>query len=136
MDQKLVAFYRDRDTASAVREELIENGISRLDVSIYEGKEPGLWESVKETFGFANEDDRQLYHEAALMGGVAVVVDLLNATALNRSEALYILRNHNPVDLEGASRQLQGKGWQNPGAGYGGDSSDFRYGDAGPEDLR
>lgn len=136
MEQKTVAFYRDMDSAIAVRNDLIDSGISRSDITIYEGKEPGLWESIKETFGFADEEDRHLYHEAARMGGVAVVLDLESCTALERSEALRVIRDHDPMNLEGASPMSQSEGWQDPDESYGGDASDFPDPDSPYDDRR
>src|SRR4051812_35152541 len=71
----LIAFYRTRDQAERVKDELISAGFDRDDITLYDrgGKhEANLWEDIKSAFGFADEDDQRIYAEAARRGAVAV----------------------------------------------------------------
>lgn len=113
MSQKLVAFYGSRDTAERVRDELIDAGFDRDDVSVFSGTEgPGLWQQIKEAFGFADEEDRQLYAEAARRGQSAVAVTLDDAGAPSESQAMQIMQRYNPIDLNRQAEQWRAEGWK------------------------
>jgi uncharacterized protein (TIGR02271 family) len=113
MSSKLVGFYNSRERAEQVKDDLVEAGFGRSDVSIYEGKdEPGLWDKIRDWFGYADEEDRNLYHEAARRGGVAVTVDTSDEDTPDRGKAEQIMQRHNPIDLEGASQQWRAQGWK------------------------
>src|SRR5690348_13047212 len=82
MSQKLIGFYGSRQTAEQVEDDLINAGFDHDDVNCFSGSEgPGLWQEIKEFFGFADESDRQIYAEAARRGQAAVVVTLDDADA-------------------------------------------------------
>jgi uncharacterized protein (TIGR02271 family) len=118
MSQKLVGFYEDANTARRVKDELDNAGFD--DVSIFSGREgPGLWQEIKEFFGFADEEDRQVYAEAARRGDTAVAVSLDDADAARESRAIEIMKRYNPIDLNRAAEQWRAQGWK----GYSGSTS-------------
>ena len=112
MAQKLVGFYNNHDTAERVKDELIDAGFDRDDVSVFSGKEgPGLWQEIKEFFGFADEEERQLYAEAARRGESAVAVSLDDVQSPGESRALQIMQRYSPIDLNRQAEQWRAEGW-------------------------
>src|SRR5579884_3526950 len=117
MAQKMIAFYRSRDIAERVKDELISGGFDHDDVRIYDGSDtPGFWDSVKETFGFADEEDRYLYQEAGRRGGVALLVDFDDADSPSEQKAIQIMQRYSPMDLERESEQWKAAGLRGPAA--------------------
>lgn len=123
MSTTVVACFDDRTEAVAVERELIESGIDRDDVHMtaqragttsVRREEPGMWESIKEAFGFADESDRSTYAEAARRGGVIVSVDTADAAANRVAE---IMRRHHAVDLDQRRAQWRNEGWTGYAAG-------------------
>lgn len=109
MSQKLVGFYDNASTAKRVKEELADAGFD--DVSIFSAKDgPGLWQEIKDFFGFADEEDRQLYAEAARRGDAGVAVSVADATSQER--ALKIMQRCNPIDLNTSAQQWRAQGWK------------------------
>ena len=116
MARKIVGFFSTRQQAESTEQQLLEAGFARDQIGIYSGKdgaEPtGLWEEIKEIFGFAGEADRQLYHEATRRGAVAVWVTLSDTDAAPRQTlATQILEKSKPVDLDAQSKQWRTEGW-------------------------
>jgi len=112
MSQKLIGFYGSRQTAEQVEDDLINAGFDHDDVSCFSGAEgPGLWQEIKEFFGFADESDRQIYAEAARRGQAAVVVTLDDADAPSESRAVQIMQRYNPIDLNTEAQQWRAQGW-------------------------
>src|SRR4051812_25662435 len=110
--RNLISFYNDRETADQVYNELLAAGFSRSDLDIHDGQgenagtggsgQRSLWEKIKEAFGFASENDQQLYAEAARRGAVAVSLNIdedeeVDVTQIDRAVA--IMRRYNPMDL-------------------------------------
>jgi uncharacterized protein (TIGR02271 family) len=112
MSDKIVAFYASKDQAERVRDDLRSAGYDRDDVRIFTPEGPGFWRDLKEAFGFADEQDRYLYEEAARRGAVALLVDLDDADAPNSQTAVTILQRHNPMDLDVQAQQWREQGWQ------------------------
>jgi uncharacterized protein (TIGR02271 family) len=67
---------------------------------------------LKESFGFADEEDRYLYEEAARRGAIAVLVDLDDADSPPAQRAIQILQRHSPMDLDVQAQQWRKEGWQ------------------------
>ena len=112
MEQKLVGFYTNQDTAERVKDALIDGGFSRGDVSVFSGSdEPGLWQEIKEFFGFADDSDRALYTEAARRGESAVAVSLDESEAAEQTRALQIMQRFSPLDLNKQAEQWRAQGW-------------------------
>lgn len=112
MANKIIGFFNSMERARQVENDLTDAGFGSSDVRIYEGKdEPGLWDRMKEWFGYADEEDRNLYHEAARRGGVAVVCDTSDDDTPSAERATQIMQRHNPIDLEGQSAQWRKEGW-------------------------
>jgi uncharacterized protein (TIGR02271 family) len=110
----IVGCFDDAAEARAVERELSQAGIPASNIhllandSAAPAEEPTVWESVKETFGFADESDRSTYGEAARRGGTLVSVDAPeNATP----RAIDIMRRHNVVDLDQRSSEWKRQGW-------------------------
>jgi len=113
MAHKVVGFYDNTNTAERVKDELINAGFDRGDVSIFSGREgPGFWQEVKEFFGFADEEERQLYAEAARRGATAVAVTLDDAEAPDESRAVQIMQRYSPLDLNRQAEQWKSQGWR------------------------
>lgn len=113
MANKIIGFFNSKERAKQVEDDLVQAGFGRTDVHIYEGQdEPGLWDRMREWFGYAEEEDRYLYHEAARRGGVAVVCDTSDEDTPSADKVVQIMRRHNPIDLEAQSAQWQKEGWQ------------------------
>jgi uncharacterized protein (TIGR02271 family) len=107
----IIGFYQTREQADRVKDELLAAGFDRDDVTIYErgGKdEPSFWESIKDAFGFADEDDRHLYAEAARRGAVAVGLSYDQDD--DPRKAVEIM-GRGAVDLEQQSAQWRQEGW-------------------------
>jgi uncharacterized protein (TIGR02271 family) len=112
MAQKLIGFYASRDTAKRVEDDLIAAGFDHDDVSVFSGSEgPGLWQDIKEFFGFADESERQVYAEAARRGQAAVLVTLDDDEAPSESRGIEIMQRYNPIDLNTEAQQWRAQGW-------------------------
>jgi stress response protein YsnF len=106
--QTLVGVYEDRSEAQQVAQELIAGGVDRQNIQIAEqsatgtatsssSSEQGFWASLKDAFGFGDDDDRYGYREAYRRGGTIV-----SATAEDRQadEIAAIMQKHHPIDLD------------------------------------
>jgi len=111
----LIAFYRTRDQADQVKNELISAGFDRDDITVYDraGKhEASLWEDIKSAFGFADDDDQQIYAEATRRGAVAVGLSFDDDdTAASSDKAIQIMQRHNPIDFQTEVAQWRQQGW-------------------------
>jgi uncharacterized protein (TIGR02271 family) len=114
----LVGFYRDQSTAEQVRNDLIAAGFDNHDVHIRSlsranssGEEQGFWQSVKEAFGFADEEDHRLYGEAARRGLIPVSVDADDDDSPSRQQAIAIMQRHNAIDINAQSAEWEREGW-------------------------
>jgi uncharacterized protein (TIGR02271 family) len=120
MAQKIVGFYRDRSTADQVKEELINSGFDRSSINTFAGQQgqegPSFWQEVKNFFGFAEDNDRELYAEATRRGGVAVAVSVDGDQSGEESRAIAIMQRHQPMDLDRSAEDWRAKGWQGSGA--------------------
>jgi uncharacterized protein (TIGR02271 family) len=102
----LVGFYQSRPQAERVKDELLSAGFDRDDITLYDrtGKdEANFWESIKNAFGYADEDDQRLYAEATRRGAVAVGLSLDRDDSAPR--AMEIMQRHHPIDLNTQSAQ-------------------------------
>jgi uncharacterized protein (TIGR02271 family) len=111
MSDKIVAFYNSKELAHRVRDELVSAGYDRDDVRVFTPEGPSFWRDLKESFGFADEEDRYLYEEAARRGAIAVLVDLDDADAPGAQTAVQILQRHGPMDLDVQAREWRQQGW-------------------------
>jgi len=111
----LVAFYQSRDSAEHARDELLNAGFDRDDTKVYAndggGTGGGFWDSLKETFGMVEEEDKALYAEAARRGASAVAVSLDDADGPPAQRAIAILQKYQPIDLDAQSAQWRQQGW-------------------------
>jgi len=122
MSTTVVGCFDDRSDAAAVQQDLIAAGIDRNNVRMTasgatgttQRDEPGFWESIKETFGFADDDDRATYGEAARRGGIIVSVESPDTSA---ERVVDIMRRHNAVDLDSRAAEWRSEGWAGYAAG-------------------
>ena len=110
--KNVVGFYSTRQQAEQVKDDLIKSGVDRDDITVYdrEGKhEASLWEDIKSAFGFADDDDRELYTEAARRGAVAVGVSFDRDD--EPATIIQIMQRHNPINLATQADQWRKEGW-------------------------
>ena len=118
MSTTVVGCFDDRSDAAAVQQELIAAGIDRNNLrmtaaaggsaSAARQDDPGFWDSIKEAFGFADDDDRATYGEATRRGGIIVSVESPDASA---ERVVEIMRRHNAVDLDSRTAEWRKEGW-------------------------
>jgi len=117
--RNLLSFYKDRESAEQVKDELVTAGFSRGHIGIY-GKggapgedERGMWERIKESLGFASETDQQIYAEATRRGEVGVGLELEeeDEEAQEIDRAVDIMRRHQPVNLREQEAEWRQEGW-------------------------
>jgi len=116
MAEKLVAFFQTRDQAERAEKELEAAGFDDNDVKVFAKGGQSFWQDVKEAFGFADEDERYLYDEAARRGAVALVVEFDDDDSPSREKTIQILQRHNPLDLDVQAAQWRKEGWTGRGA--------------------
>jgi uncharacterized protein (TIGR02271 family) len=109
----IIGFYQSREQAERVQAELVAAGFDRSDITIYDragqNDEPGFWQSIKEAFGAADEDDQELYAEAARRGAIAVGLNYDRDD--NPQVAAQIMSRHGAIDLDQQSAQWRQQGW-------------------------
>lgn len=115
MEGQVIGFFDNRSDAEQACNELKASGFSGGEIDMFEAgrgrtEEGGLIDKIKEFFGAADENDRNIYAEAARRGEVAVAVDADNDEEVNR--AADILQRHHAVDLDRQVEQWQSQGWQ------------------------
>lgn len=116
MSKTIVGCFDSATEARAVEAELIAEGLdsSRIHMMSQSSQrsaqqdEPGIWESIKDAFGFADESDRATYGEAARRGSTIVSVDADDARA---DEIATVMRRHHVVDLDARTDQWRQQGW-------------------------
>jgi uncharacterized protein (TIGR02271 family) len=117
----VVGVFDSRGEAEQARQDLIRAGFGENDVRIVaqqsqgtaaraEDRDEGFWESVKDFFGFADDEDSAYYQEAARRGGTLLQVTAESDTEVDR--AVQILERYKAVDLESRSQQWRAEGWQ------------------------
>ena len=111
----LIAFYSSRASAEQARDELLNAGFDRNDVKVYanDGSNTGggFWDNIKEAFGFADEQDKALYAEAARRGASAVAVSLDDDEGPTATRAIPIIQRFNPIDLDQQAATWRKEGW-------------------------
>ena len=140
MSSNIVGCFDNPADARAVQQELMSAGFDAADVHLVgessraasssssSNEDRGVWESIKEAFGFADERDRTSYTEAARRGGILVSVDAPDNAI---DQAVTIMQRHNVVDLDQREQQWRQSGWagvasadqMNAGAGSRADTS-------------
>lgn len=111
MGKRIVGFFSSSKQADTAKDHLLQAGFTRDEIGTYSGSGGGLWEEIKEMFGFADEKDRALYQEAARRGAVAVWVSLGREEPNREELACRILESSKPVDLDAESQKWRAEGW-------------------------
>lgn len=115
MAQTVIGVFDSYNDAQQVAQELIGMGIDRTHVRISQqngtGGKPvedkGFWESLKDAFGFG-DDDSYGYREAARRGGTVVSVTTQDAHV---DRVVDIMQRHNAINLDERVKQWQSEGW-------------------------
>ena len=119
MSSNVVGCFDNPADAQAVQQELLSSGFDRGDVHLVaeesrrssmtsSSEDRGIWESIKEAFGFADERDRRSFSEATRRGGILVSVDAPDNAV---DQAVGIMQRHNVVDLNAREAQWRQQGW-------------------------
>jgi len=108
----IIGFYQSREQAERIKDELVAAGFDRSDITIYDRsghkEESSFWESIKQAFGAADENDRELYAEAARRGAVAVGLDYDSDDDPQKAVAIM---SKGAMDLDQQSTQWRQQGW-------------------------
>lgn len=130
MSSNIVGCFDNPADARAVQQELMAAGFDANDVRLVNesaqrattsttsssSEDTGMWHSIKEAFGFADDYDRTTYTEAARRGGVIVSVDAPDTAT---DTAVAIMRRHNVVDLDARQAEWRQQGWTGAAAAAG-----------------
>ena len=132
MANTVVGVFDDYTEAEATRRDLLQSGFSQDQVRMSERSAPGsersqqkegggFWDSVREFFG-ADDEDTAYYQEASRRGGAIVTV---SSDREKLDQAVNIIQQHHPVDIDRRAQEWRKSGWQGPQAGsaYGGEST-------------
>jgi len=115
---QVVGFYKSQNEAKRVCDELVAAGFKRDEVRVFGGEhvssaagahDASFWQSVKDFFGGADENDHQLYAEAARRGSIGVSVEA--DTDAEETKAAEILRRGSAIDLDRESTEWRKSGW-------------------------
>jgi len=108
----IIGFYQSREQAERIKDELVAAGFDRSDITVYDKTghkdETSFWESIKNAFGAADEEDRELYAEAARRGAVAVGLDYDSDDDPQKAVAIM---SRNALDLDQQANQWRQQGW-------------------------
>jgi len=112
----VVGVFDNQSDATAAQKDLIQSGFNAgqinirqsSDLRVSDDKDPGFWDSLKDAFGFGDQDDEYGYAEHARRGGV-VLSATVNDTEADR--AAEVIRRHNPVDIDERKAQWKQQGW-------------------------
>lgn len=116
MTTTLVGYFDDYAEARDTEQDLINAGFRGEDVSIvFQAQEPitettapephGFWERLKAKLGFANDEERHTYEEAARHGGALLTICVMDREL---DDAATIIERHHPVDLDERMEQWRG----------------------------
>jgi uncharacterized protein (TIGR02271 family) len=119
--QTIVGVYDNASTAQQAAQEVIAAGIGRSRVRLSaeanttvttsgsDAEDKGFWASMKDAFGFGDDDDDQYgYREASRRGGTVVSVDAED----NQTDTVCkILEQHGPANLDQKAEQWKSEGW-------------------------
>lgn len=126
MDRTLSALYDHRDDALSAVDDLVAAGISRDEISLVSGSEPGETASAGSTYGtereqpgfwqslanlFSTEEDRRLHEEGISRGGATLIA---NVDEAHVDRAVEIMESHHAVDLDERARAWQTQGGDGP----------------------
>jgi uncharacterized protein (TIGR02271 family) len=115
MATTLVGYFDDYNEARQTEQDLIRSGFRGEEVTVMYSSEgraevreteaPSMWERIKSAFGFASEEDRSAYEEAARRGGALLSVRVPEDQL---DEAASIIERHHPVDLDKRIEEWRG----------------------------
>ena len=122
MAKTIVGLFDEKTQAQQAIQDTLKMGIPKSETSILEnpsltgtatqsasGREPGLWESLKEAFGFGvPEEERAYYTEGIRRGGTLVSI---RAEENQVDRVLDIMEQHGAVDIDQRSIQWRQSGW-------------------------
>jgi uncharacterized protein (TIGR02271 family) len=117
MSQAVIGVFDDYSSAQQAARDLMSAGIDRDDIRISHREstagaaaeeDKGFWESLKDAFGFGDDDDAYGYREAARRGGTVVSVD---ADEKEVDTVVSVLQRHRAVNLDERASQWGKEGW-------------------------
>ena len=122
MPKTIIGLFDDKTEAQQVRQDIIQMGIPRDETSIIDkpgptgvgtqtqsASEPGLWDNLKEAFGFGvSEQEGAYYAEGIRRGGTLVSVRADDALV---DRVVDIMAQHGAVDIDERSAQWRQSGW-------------------------
>jgi len=112
----LVGYFDDYNEAAQTQQDLLNSGLRMDDLQVVAresttagaaGTEEhaGMWARLKAAFGFASEEERGYYEEAARHGGALLTVRVPDEQT---SLVADIIERHHPVDLDRRMEQWRG----------------------------
>lgn len=114
MTTTLIGYFEDHSEARQTEQDLLRAGFGTGDVSIvsnaqgttgqHASHEQGMWERMKAAFGFASQEDRTIYEEAARHGALLSV--RVQDSEVDRASS--IIERHHPVDLDQRIEEWRG----------------------------
>jgi uncharacterized protein (TIGR02271 family) len=119
MDTTVVGLFDSHDQARRAQQELISAGFSAGDIrtvsqydeqgSLRRDEDKGFWESLKEAFGFGDNDEEYgYYREGTRRGGVLLTV---RASGSRLDQAVTILQRYGAVDIDRRAQEWKKTGW-------------------------
>ena len=124
MATRIVGVFDARQTAEQARQELLRSGFSENDIRLVAGPkneasgrtdhDEGWWDSIKDFFGFSDDEDTFEYREAARRGSTLATV---SAPDERVDQAVQVMQRYGVVDLDERAQQWRSQGWQGRAAG-------------------
>jgi len=119
MSQTIVGVFDTTAEAQAAAQKLMALGVNRDSIRIsaqqatqgsstHAGDDKGFWSSLKDAFGFGDDDDRYGYREAYRRGGTIVSATVSENMT---DQAVAILQEHKAVNLDERASQWRDSGW-------------------------
>jgi uncharacterized protein (TIGR02271 family) len=115
MSNTLVGYFDSYDDARQTEQDLVNSGFSIEDVQIVAKdaattgqttEAPGMWERFKSALGFASEEERVTYEEAARHGGALLTVRVAEEQA---NQVADLIERHHPVDIDRRIEEWRGE---------------------------
>lgn len=117
MTSTLVGYFDNYNEARQTQQDLLQSGlhVNDLEVIAQEGtaatpsdtEKHGMWDRIKAALGFASEEERGYYQEAARHGGALLTVRVPDEET---SRVADIIESHHPVDLDRRMEEWGGTG--------------------------
>lgn len=124
MATRIVGVFDERQSAEQARQELVRSGFSENDIRLVAGPrneasgrtdhDESWWDSIRDFFGFSDDEDTFEYREAARRGSTLATV---SAPDNRVDQAVAVMQRYGVVDLDERARQWRAQGWQGRATG-------------------